>query len=176
MPAETLPTLETERLLLRPYRVEEFDSYAALWADPVVTSFIGGQPFTREQSWSRFLRHPGMWTFLGFGSFGVYDRRTGRHLGEAGFHDMKRDLAPSITGTMETGWAFFPAAHGTGIATEAVRAVLGWADANRPEMRVTCFVDPGNPASLRVAEKVGFREFARGDYLGKPVILFERKA
>ncbi|MBX3577335.1 MAG: GNAT family N-acetyltransferase [Rhizobiaceae bacterium] len=166
--------IETPRLLLRPYGRADFDDYVRLWSDPVVTRFIGGQPFTREQSWTRFLRHPGMWAFLGFGSFAAYDRQSGRHIGEAGFHDMMRDLEPSIQGTMETGWAFLPEAHGKGIATEAVRAVLDWADANQPATRVTCFIDTGNPASLRIAEKAGFREFARGAYQGKPVILFER--
>jgi RimJ/RimL family protein N-acetyltransferase len=168
-------TLETERLRLCPYEVGDFEDYVALWADPVVTKFIGGQPFSREQSWTRFLRHPGMWQFKGFGSFAVYEKSTGRHIGEAGFHDMKRDLRPSIEGTMEAGWAFLPSAHGRRIASEAVGAVLAWADANHPALRITCFVDLANPASLRIAEKHGFREFARTTYIDKPVILFERR-
>ncbi|GLK72831.1 hypothetical protein GCM10017643_29470 [Ancylobacter dichloromethanicus] len=42
-----------------------------MWAEPAVVRFIGGVPFTREAAWSRLLRHPGLWTFLGFGSFAV---------------------------------------------------------------------------------------------------------
>ena len=169
------PILETARLRIQPYQPADFDIYVAMWSDPVVTRFIGGTPFTREQSWTRFLRHAGMWRVLGFGSFAIWDKATGRHLGEAGFHDMLRDITPSIEGTMETGWALLPEAHGKGIASEAVGAVLAWADAHCAGKRITCFIDTGNPASIRIAEKHGFREYARTDYLGKPVILFERE-
>ena len=58
----TAPTIETERTILRAHRLDEFEAYAAMWADPVVTRFIGGKARTREESWIRFLRHPGMWS------------------------------------------------------------------------------------------------------------------
>lgn len=168
------PFFETSRLRLRPYQPTDFDDYALLWSDPIVTRAIGGLAFTREQSWTRFLRHPGLWAFLGFGPFAVFDRATGAHVGEVGFHDLKRTIEPSLEGTMETGWAFHPGVHGRGYATEAVQAVLAWADANKPGLRITCFIETGHGASMRVAEKCGFREFARADYNGKPVIMFER--
>lgn len=168
------PLLETERLLLRPHRLEDFDNYAAMWADPRVTQFISGRPFTREQSWQRFLRHPGMWRLLGFGSFTVFDKRSGAHVAEAGFHDMRRELTPSLEGTMETGWSVLPQWQGQGIATEAVGAVIGWADRVHQDKRMTCMIDPGHPASQRIARKHGFVEFARAVYLEEPVLLYER--
>jgi RimJ/RimL family protein N-acetyltransferase len=176
MTTETLPTLETERLLLRRYSVDDFENYAAMWADPVVTKFIGGQPFSREQSWTRFLRQQGVWAVFGFGFFVVEEKATGAFLGEAGFHDLKRELTPSLEGTLETGWGFLPKAHGKGIATEVVGAVLAWGDKNFPGIRQTCLIDPENTASRRVAGKHGFREFARTSYHDKPTILFERPA
>ena len=72
-----IPTLETSRLRLRPYRLEDFEAYAAIWADPAVVRFIGGVPFTREASWPRFLRQSGLWHFLGFGSFMIEHKATG---------------------------------------------------------------------------------------------------
>ncbi len=169
----TIPVIETERLILRGHRVDDFDAHAALWADPVVTRFIGGVPQTREQAWVRLLRHLGMWQAMGFGFWAVTDKATGRLLGEAGFHDLKRDVSPSIEGTLETGWGFIPGAHGKGIATETVSAVIAWGRQNHPEKRITCLIDPQNAASIRVAEKQGFREFARTTYHGGPTILFE---
>lgn len=169
-----VPTIETERLILRGHRVDDFEAHAALWADPVVTRFIGGQPFSREQSWVRLLRHFGMWQAMGFGFWAVTDKATGRLLGEAGFHDLQRDVTPSLAGTMEAGWGFLPDAHGKGIASEVVSAALAWGDANHPGKRMTCLIDPQNAASIRVAEKRGFREFARTTYHGGPTILFER--
>ena len=55
--ATVAPVIETQRTILRAHRLEDFDAYAAMWADPVVTRFIGGKPRTREESWMRFLRH-----------------------------------------------------------------------------------------------------------------------
>lgn len=172
--AVTIPTLETERLLLRGYRNDDFDAYAAMWADPVVTRFIGGKPIPREAAWVRFLRQLGMWQAFGFGFWVVEEKATGGFIGEAGFHDLKRELQPSLEGTLETGWGFVPAVHGKGIATEVVGAVIAWGEKNRAGMRMTCMIDPGNTASIRVAGKHGFREFVRTAYHGAPTILFSR--
>lgn len=169
-----LPILETARLRLYPYRHADFDGYAAMWADPAVVRFITGTPFTREQSWGRFLRLAGHWQFLGFGTFRIEDKATSAFVGECGFHDLKRELVPSLEGTMEGGWALNAAYHGQGLATEAMRAVLGWADQVHPNLRQTCLIDTTNAGSQRVAAKLGFTEFARADYLGKPVLLLER--
>ena len=83
--------------------------------------FIGGVPFTREQSWTRFLRNFGLWQVLGFGFFAIEHKATGALIGECGFHDLRRDIDPSLEGTMEAGWALSGAMHGQGIAVEAMQ-------------------------------------------------------
>lgn len=166
--------IETERLVLRPYRRDDFTSYAALFADPQVVRFIGGVPFSREQAWTRFLRQVGMWHYFGFGFFALQDRENGAFIGEAGFHDLHRVIQPSLEGTMETGWALSPRSHGRGLATEAVQAVLGWGQQHFPHLRKTCIIDVENTASLRVAAKLHYREIRRTTYHGAHVILFER--
>jgi RimJ/RimL family protein N-acetyltransferase len=172
--ATRIPVIETRRLILRPLEVEEFDDYSALWADPVVTRFIGGRPHTRDEAWGRFLRHIGTWSVFGYGFWGVEHKATGRLVGEAGFQDLKRAMQPSIEGLPEAGWCLLPDTHGQGLATEAVEAVTGWSDANLPAPRTVCIIDPDNLASLRVAEKCGYREVARIAYRDKPTVLLER--
>jgi RimJ/RimL family protein N-acetyltransferase len=171
----TTPIIETERTILRPHRPEDLEDYAALRADPVVTRFIGGKPNTREESWARILRHAGMWQFLGFGLWVVEDKATGRLIGEAGFHEMKRDIAPSFEGVPEAGWVFAPAVHGRGFATEVVARMHAWADGRPGFDRTVCIIDPDNAASLAVARKFGYREQARTTYHGDATILFERR-
>jgi len=170
----TIPTLETPRLRLRAYRLEDFDAYAALWADPGVVRHIGGVPLSREAAWTRFLRQIGLWHHLGFGFFAVEHRATARLIGEAGFHDLRRAIVPSLEGTMESGWGLLPAMHGQGLAEEAMRAAIGWAAEYGVGARLTAIIDPGNIASLRLADKLGFAEFARTTYSGHPVILLQR--
>jgi RimJ/RimL family protein N-acetyltransferase len=170
----TPPTLETPRLRLRAHRLDDAAAHAAMWADPAVVRFIGGVPLSREAAWSRFLRQAGSWPLLGFGFFAVEDRATGAFLGEAGFHDLRRDIAPPIEGTLEAGWVLARAAQGRGLAEEAMRAALGWAEAALPARRITCIIRPDHAASLRVAAKLGFRVFAHGSYTGAPVLLLER--
>src|SRR5687768_7547401 len=47
----SVPVLETERVILRAHQAGDFDAYAAMWADPEVTRFIGKRARTREESW-----------------------------------------------------------------------------------------------------------------------------
>ena len=79
---------------------------------------------------------------------------SGAYLGEAGFQDMRRDMTPSIEGLPEAGWSLVAAAHGRGLATEAVRAMLAWADGNLDFVRTVCIIDDGNAASLRLASQM----------------------
>jgi RimJ/RimL family protein N-acetyltransferase len=169
-----IPVIETPRLILRAHALADFDAYVALWADPDVVRYITGTPFSREASWSRFLRHPGHWQHMGFGFLAIEERQTRRFIGEAGFHDMKREIAPSIEGTLEAGWALIPSAHGHGYGFEAMRALVDWAAKVFPGRRMTCIIDPVHQASRRVAAKLGFREVTRTIYHGSDTILFER--
>jgi RimJ/RimL family protein N-acetyltransferase len=168
------PVIETERTILRPHRLDDFDAYVAMWADPVVTRFIGGKPRTREESWMRFLRHAGLWSLLGYGFWAIEEKASGRFIGEAGFHDLKRDMVPSIEGVPEAGWALAPAAHGKGLASEVVRKVIAWGDAEFGRAKTVCIIDPENTGSLNVAAKCGYREVLRTTYHDAATVLLER--
>ncbi|MDM9619840.1 GNAT family N-acetyltransferase [Rhizobium sp. S96] len=167
-----IPTIETERLRLRPHNLDDFDDYVALWANEDVVRHITGTPSTREQTWGRMLRAAGMWHHMGFGFLAIEEKQSGRLIGEAGFLDMKREMQPETTeGTLETGWALLPSAQRHGYATEALRALIAWAEERFPSRPMTCIIDPKNSPSLRVAEKLGFREVARVNYNGEVILL-----
>ena len=169
-----IPTLETPRLRLRPYRIEDFERYAAMWSEPDVVRFIGGEPLSREAAWIRFLRQIGLWHYLGFGFFAIEDRATGAFIGEGGFHDLHRSLSPSIEGTMEAGWGLVTAAQGRGLAEEAMRVALAWADESFSHATMTCIIRPDHAASLHVARKLGFVPFAQAEYHGSATVLLQR--
>jgi RimJ/RimL family protein N-acetyltransferase len=170
-----VPVLETERLRLRGHRLEDFIHSAAMWADPVVTRHIGGQPLTEEESWTKFLRYAGHWSLLGFGYWVAEEKATGNFIGEIGFADYKRDLQPSLQGIPEAGWVLAARAHGQGYATEAVRAVVAWGDTHFASARTACIINLENFSSIRVAEKCGYRELRQTTYHGKPIRVFFRE-
>jgi RimJ/RimL family protein N-acetyltransferase len=167
-------TIITERLIMRPPTRDDFEDCAMQWADPEVVRHIGGKPFTREESWARLTRNVGHWALQGFGVWALRERDSGRYAGEVGLFDVKRNITPSIAGAHEMGWALCSWAHGKGFATEAVRAALDWNEKHFPHARLVCMIDPDNAASFRVAEKFGFREFARTTYRDTAVVLLER--
>jgi RimJ/RimL family protein N-acetyltransferase len=173
-PAMDIPVIETPRLTLRGHRIDDFSDCAAMWADPIVTRHIGGKPFSEEDTWARFLRYAGHWLLLGFGYWAIEEKDRGSFVGELGFADYKRDITPSLKGMPELGWALASEAHGKGYATEAVRAALTWGEARFASARTVCIIHPENLASIRVAEKCGYREFQRTTYKGHATIIFER--
>lgn len=166
-----MPTLETPRLILRPHEIRDYAAFTTLWGDPDVVRYIGGTPFAAEASWVRLMNRAGMWHYMGFGFLAIEERETGRFVGEAGFHEVRRDMVPSLVGTLETGWVLSPQFHGKGYGLEAMTALIDWAAANRPEPEMTAIISPQNAASLRLAAKLGFAEFARADYHGEIVVL-----
>jgi RimJ/RimL family protein N-acetyltransferase len=170
----TAPTLDTARLTLRGHRVEDFNDCALMWADPRVTQHIGGRPFSAEEVWTKVLRYIGHWALMGFGYWVIREKSTDRYVGEVGFADFKREIEPSFDGAPEIGWALAPWAHGQGFATEAVKAAVEWGANNLRSTRTVCLIDPENAASIRVAEKCGYRNFGRTEYKGQPTLLFER--
>jgi RimJ/RimL family protein N-acetyltransferase len=168
------PTIETARLRLRGHRVADFADCAAMWGDAAVARHIGGRPSSAEESWARILRYAGLWPLLGYGYWAVAEKASGRFVGDVGFADFKRDVQPSFDGAPEIGWVLASWAHGQGFATEAVGAAVAWGDRHFGAAPTVCMIDPDNAASIRVAEKCGYREYARATYKGQPAILFRR--
>lgn len=171
-----IPVLETDRLLLRPQREEDFVRHAAMLSDSAVVAFLGGKPVAREEAWRKLIGCAGLWSVLGYGYWSAERKEDGLYVGQVGFADFKRNLTPSIDNLPEMGWIFSPEAHGRGYASEAVAAGLAWADNALAGREVVAIIDPRNAASIRVAEKAGFsvREDAR--YGEEAILLFRRPA
>lgn len=141
------PVVETERLLLRVPRVEDFDRFAEMFAHDS-TRHIGG-PLPRGDAWRRFLQMPGAWLLQGFGMFAVIEKSTGLWMGQGG--PWQPDGWPGT----EIGYAFHPAARGRGYATEACAAAIDWAFENLGWTEVIHCIAPANTASQAVARRLG---------------------
>ncbi|WP_424927038.1 GNAT family N-acetyltransferase [Amaricoccus tamworthensis] len=169
-----VPVLETERLVLRAHREEDFDAMAAMWADPAVVRYISGEEYTPEETWTWFLRYAGHWSVRGYGYWAITAREDSRFMGETGFADYRREITPALNGRPEAGWVLRSEEFGQGYATEAVKAVTAWADANIEIATTVCLFDPEHAASIRVAEKVGYRKLRVSEYRGSETLVMTR--
>jgi RimJ/RimL family protein N-acetyltransferase len=169
------PALQTPRLILRPHRLDDYAACRRLWGDSDVVRHVGGVPQDAQAVWFRLLRYAGMWALLGYGMWVVEDRASGAFLGEAGLLSAERGL-PELEGVPEAGWVLGRGSWGSGIATEAMEAVLAWADAHVAAPSIRCIIDPDNTASIRVADKLGFRPLTQTMLGDKPTRVFDRPA
>jgi RimJ/RimL family protein N-acetyltransferase len=170
---DTAPILLSSRLRLRPHVQGDYPACKTLWQHPETIRFIGGVAQSDQEVWFRLLRYGGMWPLQGYGFWVFEDQVTGEFLGEGGLMNAMRDVA-GLQGIPEAGWALMPHAGNRGIATEAMSAVLDWADAQLSAERTGCIIDPGNAASLRVADKLGYVEAGRPGFHGEPIVLLHR--
>jgi len=168
------PNIDTERLRLRAYRMDDFAPCAAMWSDPIINRYTTGEPLSAEAAWAKTLRNAGLWPVLGYGYWAVEEKASGEFVGEVGFADFKREIQPLIFGVPELGYIMCSRVHGKGYATEAVRAAIAWLDQHAGAKRTVCLIHEGNAASVRLAEKCGYREFNRTQYKGHDVIMLER--
>lgn len=155
------PTLETERLILRPQVVEDFDSWAALMADEEATRHLGG-PQPRPVAWRGFCSNAGSWAMLGFSMFSVLEKASGRWIGRIG------PLKPEGWPGPEVGWAIARDFWGQGYATEAAAASIDWAFDHLGWTEVIHCIDPDNLRSQAVARRLGSHNLRVG-FLPPPV-------
>lgn len=143
-------TLETPRLILRPFRQTDFEPYAAMCADPEVMRYVGDQGvLNREDAWRQMALLAGHWLLRGFGMWAVEERATGRFIGRAGLH------FPDGWPDQEVGWALARSYWGKGLAFEAANAALAHAFDSLQWRRAISLIDPANNRSIRLAERLG---------------------
>lgn len=164
----------TQRLLMRPHERGDYEALCALWADPEVTRHITGAPQDAASSWQRLLRYAGHWALLDFGFWAVVEQASGRYIGDVGLMQARRALGERFDSAPEIGWSLAPSAQGKGYAREAVTAAIDWAHTRFGLTRLVCMITPDNAPSQRVAVKFGFEVFARTEYAGAAVELYER--
>ena len=161
--------IETERLILRPPNLSDFDRWAEAMADEETARFVGGvQP--KSMAWRSIMTQVGAWTLTGVAMFSVIDKTTGLWIGRVG------PWQPHGWPGTEVGWTLHRETWGRGFALEAARAAmdfafdtLGWTDI------IHC-INPENTRSIRLAERLGSTSRGPGrlpaPYDGHPVALW----
>lgn len=157
-------TIETPRLLLRPFTGDDLDDFATLHADPEVTQFV--RPLDRGEAEERLRVDEREWEERGHGLLAIADKGTGAFLGRTGLKHW-----PQFEET-EVGWILRRDAWGHGYATEAARACVEWGFSRLELPYLTAMISPANTRSIPVAERLGFTPLREDELLGEPVVVY----
>jgi ribosomal-protein-alanine N-acetyltransferase len=146
------PTLQTDRLRLRPFADSDADALFALHSSASVLRYWDAPPWTEPARAERFLATCRQMADEGTGARVAIDRLAdGAFLGWCSLTRWNADYRSAAMG-----YCLDDAAWGQGYATEAARALLQWAFATLDLNRVQAETDTRNVASARVLEKIGF--------------------
>jgi RimJ/RimL family protein N-acetyltransferase len=163
-PAALHCSVETPRLLLRPFCNADLDAYAAMSADAEVMRYIGnGDTLGRDMVWRQMAGFLGHWVLRGHGMWAIEERASGRLIGRVGF------LNPEGWPGAELGWLLARDAWGQGYATEAARAAL---DCGRRELglgELISLIRPDNQRSAALVARLGAAREKSIDFLGGQV-------
>ena len=158
--------LETERLLLRQWRLDDFDTYEKMCADEEIMRYIGGKALSSIEAFRHMAYLVGHWELLGYGHFAVEEKASGRFIGRIGF------LNPAGWPAFEIGWTLAREAWGKGYAIEGARRALDFAFKELDKPHVISLIHPENKASIRVAERLGETVEGKTEVLGIPVLIY----
>lgn len=162
-----IPTLETERLRLRPMTMEDWPAYAGLMMSDRAVHMEG--PHTLPGAWGMFCHDMALWPLLGCGALMFDDLETGECLGQVGINS--GPLFPEH----ELGWLVYPGAEGKGYAFEAAVAMRDWGFGPRGLSTIVSHIDPDNHRSRRLAERLGAVLELDAERPGPEVLVYRHK-
>ena len=146
----TIPTLETERMILRAPQIEDAPIFRAFYRSDR-SKFVGG-PHQNEGDINRaFGSIAGLWLLRGHSLLiGELKSDPGVAIGGFGTYEPLHWPEP------ELGWALYDGTQeGKGLVTEALRAIMPWAYDHVGTETFVSFIDEDNAASIRVAKALG---------------------
>ena len=147
--------LETERLILRPWRMEDLEDLYAYASIEGLGQMAGWMP---HRSWeeSEFI----LKLFMeGRKTFAIELKESGRVIGSVGIEEPEPDPEKVMLGR-ELGYVLHKDCWGRGLMPEAVTAVISWCFDDLHYDFLTCSHFDWNTQSKRVIEKCGFRYFS----------------
>jgi RimJ/RimL family protein N-acetyltransferase len=149
------PTIETERLVLRPPVAEDFEGFCRFHNDPKTMEFLGGlQP--PSVVWRTMRAGVGSWHLDGFHFFSVLEKETGDWIGRIG------PIYPHQWPGREIGWGLCSSHWGRGYAKEAAIAAMNYAFDELRWERVIHAIAPENERSAAVAMALGSSNLGPG--------------
>jgi RimJ/RimL family protein N-acetyltransferase len=159
--------LETERLILRMFREDDFDDYAEIFGNPEITRYLGdGEPLSRFAAWRSMAFILGHWQLRGYGMWAVEERHSGVLIGRIGF------FYPEGWPGFEIGWALNRPYWGRGYATEGAKIALDYGFRDLEREHTISLISPENLKSIQVAERLGEKLAGKTRVLGREALIY----
>jgi RimJ/RimL family protein N-acetyltransferase len=166
---DTVTILETRRLILRHYTMDDLDSLVTFYSDPDVVKYIPDASRSYEEIKDELEWHMnGHPKFPELGLWATIHKETGDFIGRCGL------LPWTLEGQneVEVAFALSKSYWGQGLATEAAQGIVQYAYETLNLSRLVCLIEEGNLASIRVATKIGMNFEKEGrDEIG-PFLLY----
>jgi ribosomal-protein-alanine N-acetyltransferase len=165
--SEILPEIETERLLLRQFTMDDLDELARIFASPEVMRYLGLNclPMRREETetaLASMIRH---WQRNNFGRWAVVSKEDGKLIGCAGLRSFE-DSAELVYLLDEPYW-------GKGLATEIAEACLQFGFERHNFPRIIAMTRHGNLRSQHIMKKIGMRFDKEDTVFGIFIVMYE---
>ncbi|WP_332772876.1 GNAT family N-acetyltransferase [Phenylobacterium sp.] len=145
--------IQTPRLILRRFREEDRDAFAAMNGDPRVGEWLGGTS-DRAASDAMLDRINAHIDEHGWGLWAAERKADARVVGFIGLATVKADALP-VGPAVEMGWRLIPDAWGGGLATEGARAALDWGFGHIDTPEIIAFTAATNLKSQAVMARIG---------------------
>lgn len=155
--------IETERLILRPWRDADRAPFAAMGRDPEVMAWLGGL-WTEAQSDEAVDRQIALQAERGHCFWALDERATGTFLGFCGLKTAPEGCG-AVSDDIEIGWRLRRDAWGRSYAREAAAASLVWGFANLPVPRIMAMTVIGNTRSWGLMGRLGMTRRPDLDFL-----------
>ncbi len=148
MPCSSAPSLQTDRLLLRAYRIEDFEGFAEFYGSE--RSQYADGPVSRARAWHWFAAGAGRWALLGYGAWAIERAEDGAYIGMISLNH------PIVDGQeRELGWLLWDGFEGQGYGTEAAQAARAFAIETLNWGSFVSYISRDNLSSIRLAERLG---------------------
>ena len=154
MGRRVIPTLTTERLVLRPFVASDLDELAAIHAEESFWWYPRRAAMSVEETRGFLATVMQRYEDDGFGIEALTDRASGRMIGWAGL--AVPHFLPEILPAVEVGWRLSGPYRGQGFATEVGRAALEFGFTDGGLDCIVSLYEPENVASGRVMGRLGF--------------------
>ena len=143
--------LETERLRLRLFNLDDIQITFELGTDPEIIRYAEPEPLKDLQEARQCLEEGPLADYkkYGYGRFAVELKETGKVIGFCGIKYIEEIDLP------EVGYRYLTEYWGRGIGTEAAKACVEFARDDLKIKKLVALIIPENTASIRVAEKLG---------------------